>query len=103
MMLVVKNPPARTGDTKDTDSIPQRGRSLGRKWQPTPVFLPGISHGQRSLAGYSPWGCKESDMTEHLMWSVEIMKNENESHSVVSVILQARILESVAFPLSRGF
>ena len=34
-----------------------------RKWQPTPVFSPGESHGQRSLAGYSPWGCKESDMT----------------------------------------
>ena len=30
-----------------------------RKWQPTPVFLPGKSHGQRSLVGYSPWGCKE--------------------------------------------
>ena len=30
----------------------------------TPVFLPGESHGQRSLAGYSPWGCKELDMTE---------------------------------------
>ena len=29
-----------------------------RKWQPTPVFLPGKSHGQRSQAGYSPWGCK---------------------------------------------
>ena len=29
-----------------------------------PVFLPGESHGERSLAGYSPWGCKESDMTE---------------------------------------
>ena len=29
-----------------------------RKWQPTPVFLPGESHGQRSLAGFSPWGCK---------------------------------------------
>ena len=29
-----------------------------RAWQPTPVFLPGKSHGQRSLAGYSPWGCK---------------------------------------------
>ena len=29
-----------------------------RKWQPTPVFLPGKSHGQRNLAGYSPWGCK---------------------------------------------
>ena len=35
-----------------------------RAWQPTPVFLPGDSHGQRSLAGYSPWGCKESDTTE---------------------------------------
>ena len=35
-----------------------------RAWQPTPVFLPGESHGQRSLAGYSPWGHKESDTTE---------------------------------------
>ena len=33
-----------------------------RAWQPTPVFLPGKSHGQRSLTGYSPWGHKESDM-----------------------------------------
>ena len=37
-----------------------------RKWQPTPVFLPGKSHGQRSLAGYSTWGCKESDTNERL-------------------------------------
>ena len=36
-----------------------------RAWQPTAVFLPEEFHGQRSLAGYSPWGCKESDMTEH--------------------------------------
>ena len=35
-----------------------------RKWHPTPVFLPGKSHGQRSLAGYSPWGRKESNMTK---------------------------------------
>ena len=35
-----------------------------RKWQPTPEFLPEKSHGQRSLAGYSPWGHKELDMTE---------------------------------------
>ena len=35
-----------------------------RKWQPTPVFLPGKSHRQRSLADYSLWGCKELDMTE---------------------------------------
>ena len=33
-----------------------------RKWQPAPVFLPGKSHGQRGLAGYSPRGLKESDM-----------------------------------------
>ena len=38
----------------------------GRKWQPTPIFLPEESHGQRSLAGYSPWGLKELDMTEQL-------------------------------------
>ena len=36
-----------------------------RKWQPTPVFWPGNFHGQRSLAGSSPWGLKELDMTEH--------------------------------------
>ena len=36
------------------------------KWQPTLVLLPGESHRQRSLAGYSPWGCKESDTTERL-------------------------------------
>ena len=37
-----------------------------RKWQPTPVILPGEFHEQRSLAGYSPWCCKESGMTEQL-------------------------------------
>ena len=35
-----------------------------RMWQPTPIFLPGESLGQRKLVGYSPWGCKESDTTE---------------------------------------
>ena len=35
-----------------------------RKWQPTPVFLPGEFNGERSLAGYSPWSCKELDTTE---------------------------------------
>ena len=37
-----------------------------RKWQPIPVFLPGESHGQRSLVGYSAWGHKKSDMAERL-------------------------------------
>ena len=37
-----------------------------REWQPTPVFLPGELPGQRSLAGYNPWDCKESDRIERL-------------------------------------
>ena len=43
-----------------------------KKWLPTPVFLPEEAHGQRSLAGYSPWGCKESDITERLtlIWPI---------------------------------
>ena len=41
-----------------------------REWLPTPVFLPGEFHGQRSLVGYSPWDCKESDMTEGLTLSL---------------------------------
>ena len=56
----------------DRGSIPGSGRCPGegngnplmpwrRKWQPTPVLLPGKSHGQRSLVGYSPWGHKELD------------------------------------------
>ena len=49
----------------DAGSIPGSGKiPWRRKWQPTPVFVPGEFHGPRSLAGYSPWGCKESDMTE---------------------------------------
>ena len=44
----------------------------GRKWQPTPVFLPGKSHGQRSVAGYSPWSHKESDTTKRLNTHTEI-------------------------------
>ena len=39
--------------------------SLEKKWQLTLLFLPGKFHEQRNLAGYSSWGCKESDMTEH--------------------------------------
>ena len=45
--------------------ILQKNSQMGRRWQPTPVFLPGESHGQRSLVSYCPWGRKESDTTEH--------------------------------------
>ena len=92
-----------------------------RNWQPTPVFLPGEFHGQRSLAGYSPWGCKESDPTEHLTHTERERDRETERESVcvcvaqlcpilwdstdcslpgssIDGILQARILEWVLFP-----
>ena len=46
--------------------------SWRRKRQPTPVFLPGKSHGQRSLVGYSPWGRKELDTTERLHFSLSV-------------------------------
>ena len=52
----------------------RRGKRHGfnpwrRKWQSISVFLPGKSHGQRSLEGYSSWGCKELDTTERLNWT----------------------------------
>ena len=51
----------------DLGLIPGLGRfPWRRKWQPTPVLLPGKSHGQRSLAGCSPWGDNGSDTTEQL-------------------------------------
>ena len=61
---VVKNLPANAGDARDKGSIPGLRRCpWSRKWQPTPIFLPGKLHCQRSLAGYSPWSHKELDMT----------------------------------------
>ena len=54
--LVVKNPLAKGGDS---GSVPGLGRSPGEgNGNPLPVFLPGKSHGRRSLAGYCPWGHK---------------------------------------------
>ena len=63
---VIKNPLANAGDTKDEGSIPGLGRSPGAgNGNPLQYFCLEKSHGQRSLRGYSPWGYKESDMTEH--------------------------------------
>ena len=62
--LVVKNPPASTGD-KRLGFSPWVGKMpWKRAWQSIPVFLPGKSYGPRSLAGYDPEGRKESDTTE---------------------------------------
>ena len=53
-------------DTGDEGLIWVRKIPWRRAWQPTSVFLPGEFHGQRSLAEYSLWGCKELDITEQL-------------------------------------
>ena len=56
---MLKNPPVDAGDVRDAGSIPRSGKfPWKKKWQPTPVFLPGESHGQRSLVGYSPQGLR---------------------------------------------
>ena len=62
----IENLPASAENTGDKDLIPVSGRSPGvGNGSPTPVVLPGKSHGQKGLLGYRPWGHKESDMTEH--------------------------------------
>ena len=69
---------------------------LEKAWQPTPVFLPGESHGQRSLEGCSAWGCKESDTTEWLsltchlkekfeIWLYLAIEKEMAAHSSVLI------------------
>ena len=65
---MVKNLPASARVIRDVSLIPGFRRSPGEVNgnPPSPIFLPGKFYGQRrSLAGYSPWGCKWSDMTEH--------------------------------------
>ena len=63
---MVKNPPAMQEIWVQSLAWEDPWR---RAWQPTPAFLPGEFHGQRSLAGYSPWGHKESDTAEQLSTS----------------------------------
>ena len=61
---MVNNPHSSAGDTRDSGLIPGSERSPGGGNGNPLQFLPGESHGQRSLVGYSPWGSQESDMTE---------------------------------------
>ena len=60
---MVKNPPANTGDMRTRFNPWVRKMPWRRAWQPAPVLLPGESHGQRDLVGYSPWDHKELDTT----------------------------------------
>ena len=64
VVLVVKNLSANAGDLGHVGSIPEVGRSWEEGMATHSSILTGESHGQRSLAGYSPWGRKESDTTE---------------------------------------
>ena len=93
MELVVRNLFANAGDVRDTTQPrfnPWVLKILWRReWKPTPVFLPGESHGQRSLVGYSLWGCKVRHNWSNLAWS------ESESHSVVPDSLQPHELYSL--------
>ena len=57
--------------------------ALEKEMQPTPVFLPGESHGQRSLVGCSPWGCKESDTTEQLSTHREQGNREEQVETLI--------------------
>ena len=82
---------------------PKAGNSpWSRKWQPAPVFLPGKSHGQRSLAGYSLLGHKELDMTEHKHISVycfkesELYSKSNGENEVISKRISSVQFSSVA-------
>ena len=65
---MAKNLPAMQEDLGSNPWV--RKIPWGRKWQSTPVFLPGEFHGQRSLMGYSSWGHKESDTAERLTLSL---------------------------------
>ena len=124
--LSSKESACNAGATGDVDSPPGSGRFPWRRaWQPTPVFLPEESHGQRNLEGYSPQGHKESDTTERLHFvtaqcliqscvcvcvcvceSKSVMYNSLRLHGLYSLpsssvhgILQARILVWVAHSL----
>ena len=81
--------------TRDAGWIPGFGKiPWSRKWQST-----GKSHGQSSLAGYSPWGCKESDMTEHThtyIHMLHIMHSIDTYEQIQNVFIKLLI---VAFPM----
>ena len=81
---MVKNLPANAGDMcRRCRFDPWVGKiAWRRKWQLTPVFLPGKYHGQKSLVGYSPWGCKRVDMTE---WQ----NNNNQLNKILGEVVLA--------------
>ena len=71
-LCIHKNLPPNAGDVRDTGSIPGSGRSPGGENGKPLQILPGESHGQKSLVGYSPWGCKESYTTGQLSLTLSL-------------------------------
>ena len=72
--LVVKNLPANAEGMRDVGSIPGSGRTPGEgNGNPLQYSCLEKLHGQRSLVGYTPWGCKESDTTEQLHFEIFIL------------------------------
>ena len=78
-----------------------------RKWQPTPVLLPGASHGQRSLGDYNPWGGKELDTTETLnhpvmtvsvfLFKIEIIRQKGEDSLFLILNVRSNVYQSHGF------
>ena len=79
---------------EDLGSIPGSGRSPGEgKWQSSPVFLPGESHGRRNLVGYSPRGRKESDTTERFHFHFTFLNQTRAGYKnvpTVNIILDVK-------------
>ena len=85
-------------------SLGQEDSPWRREWQPTPVFLPGESHGQRSLVGYSPWGCKDSDTTEGLTLSLsagnwESVKDFKQESDIIRFLFQRDSSDITSSPI----
>ena len=78
--------------------------SWRREWQPTPVFLPGESRGQRSLARYSPWGCKESDTTAWLTHTMHPYSEDKVFFLIICMWLNffKRVWKVVSFHIYKG-
>ena len=86
---VVKNLPANAVDSRDACSIPGLFGKIpwSRKWDPTPVFLPGKLHGQRSMAAYSSWGHKELGMTAHTYRHTHTYTNTQHTYRYIKQML----------------
>ena len=90
-------------DTGDKGLIPGLGRFPWRRsWQPTLVFLPEESHGQRSLVGYSPWGHKESDTTEQLHFTMALVWLPRSVVKRISLLMQETPVPSLGWEDSPG-